>query len=38
LYVILQIALPPADSEDAKKAYHEFEQALDFNPRTGLGA
>jgi curved DNA-binding protein len=37
LYVILQIALPPADSEDAKKAYHEFEQALDFNPRTSLG-
>jgi curved DNA-binding protein len=37
LYVILQIALPPADSEDAKKAYREFEQALDFNPRTGLG-
>jgi curved DNA-binding protein len=37
LFVILQIALPPADSEDAKKAYHEFEQALDFNPRAGLG-
>ncbi len=37
LYVILQIALPAADSEDAKKAYHEFEQALDFNPRAGLG-
>lgn len=37
LYVILQIELPPADSEDAKKAYHEFEQALNFNPRAGLG-
>ena len=37
LFVILQIALPPADSEDAKKAYHEFEQALNFNPRAGLG-
>jgi curved DNA-binding protein len=37
LFVILQIVLPPADSEDAKKAYHEFEQALNFNPRAGLG-
>ena len=37
LYVILQIELPPANSEDAKKAYHEFEQALNFNPRAGLG-
>jgi len=37
LFVILQIALPPADSEDAEKAYRDFEQALDFNPRAGLG-
>jgi curved DNA-binding protein len=37
LFVILQISLPPADSEAAKKAYREFEQALDFNPRASLG-
>ena len=38
LYTVLRITLPPADSEAAKKAYREFQQALDFNPRTGLGA
>ncbi len=37
LYVVLQIALPPADSEAAQKAYREFEQATRFNPRTSLG-
>ena len=37
LYVVLQIALPPADSAAAKKAYREFEQASNFNPRTGMG-
>ena len=37
LYVVLQIALPPADSEPAKQAYREFRQAVDFNPRTKLG-
>ena len=37
LYVILKIALPPAESETAKKAYREFEQARGFNPRTSLG-
>jgi len=36
-YAVLQIALPPADSEAAKQAYREFEQQLDFNPRSGLG-
>jgi len=37
LYAVLQIELPPADSEAAKKAYREFEQATHFNPRTRLG-
>lgn len=37
LYVVLQIALPKADSDPAKEAYHEFQKATDFNPRTHLG-
>ena len=37
LYVILQIALPPADTETAKAAYRELEKALNFNPRARLG-
>lgn len=36
-YVILQIALPSADSEAGKAAYRELEKALKFNPRAGLG-
>ncbi len=37
LYVVLQIALPKADSDQAKRAYAEFRGACDFNPRAGLG-
>ena len=37
LYVVLEIALPRADTEDAKKAYEAFEQAVNFNPRAKLG-
>jgi curved DNA-binding protein len=37
LYVVLQIALPKADTKAAKEAYAEFEKALKFNPRTSLG-
>lgn len=37
LYVVLQVAMPPADSEEAKQAYAGFRQAFDFNPRAGLG-
>ncbi|HWU98127.1 MAG TPA: DnaJ C-terminal domain-containing protein [Oxalicibacterium sp.] len=33
LYVILAIALPPADSEEAKQAYRAMKDAFDFNPR-----
>lgn len=36
-YVVLQIALPPAETEAAKKAYRDFQQAMDFNPREKLG-
>jgi curved DNA-binding protein len=37
LYVVLQIALPPAESAAAKAAYREMEQALKFNPRARMG-
>lgn len=36
-YVIIQIALPAAESEIAKKAYQELKQTLPFNPRAHLG-
>lgn len=36
-YVILAIALPPADTETAKEFYRKMAQELDFNPRTKLG-
>ncbi len=37
LYVVLQIALPPAESEAAKAAYRSLADAVPFNPRAGLG-
>ncbi len=37
LYVVLQIALPPADTAAAKAAYRELERAQPFNPRARLG-
>ena len=37
LYVVLQVALPAADSEASKAAYREMEKALSFNPRARLG-
>jgi curved DNA-binding protein len=37
LYVVLQIALPPASTDAGKAAYREFEKALKFNPRARLG-
>jgi curved DNA-binding protein len=33
LYVILNIVLPPADSEPAKTAYEAMRQVFNFNPR-----
>ncbi|MGD2137329.1 MAG: DnaJ C-terminal domain-containing protein [Gammaproteobacteria bacterium] len=37
LYVVLQVALPPAESEAARAAYRDFERALPFRPRARLG-
>jgi curved DNA-binding protein len=37
LYVVLQIALPPAADEKAKAAYRAFAAALPVNPRASLG-
>ncbi len=37
LYVVLRIALPPADSEQAKQFYQKMQQELAFNPREKLG-
>ncbi|WP_417613924.1 DnaJ C-terminal domain-containing protein [Oceanisphaera sp.] len=37
LYVVLQIALPKADTDAAQKAYEAFEKATEFNPRAHLG-
>ena len=37
LYVILQIALPPADTEQAKELYLEMQRKLGFSPRAKLG-
>ncbi len=36
-YIVLQIALPPANTEAAKAAYQHLQQAFDFNPRQSLG-
>ncbi len=36
-YVMLQIALPAAASEQARAAYRAMAEALPFNPRAGLG-
>ncbi len=37
LYVVVQIVLPPAESEAAKAAYRDLKKALPFNPRAHLG-
>ena len=37
LYVVLQIALPGADTEQAKKLYQQMQEELNFNPRSRLG-
>jgi curved DNA-binding protein len=36
-YVVLQIALPPANDEKAKAAYAALAAAVPFNPRASLG-
>jgi curved DNA-binding protein len=37
LYAVLQIVLPPADSDKARAAYAAFAEAAPFNPRSSLG-
>ncbi len=37
LYVVLQIALPPAKTEEAKNFYRRMSEELQFNPRSKLG-
>jgi len=36
LYVVLQIALPPADTPKRREAYEQMQQEFAFNPRAGL--
>jgi curved DNA-binding protein len=37
LYVILQIVVPPANSDKEKEAYEKMKQSFNFNPRASLG-
>ena len=37
LYVVLQIALPEADTAKAKKLYQQMQDELNFNPRSRMG-
>ena len=36
LYVVLQIALPEANTEQAKKLYQQMQDELNFNPRSRM--
>ena len=36
LYVVLQIALPPADTDSHRRAYEQMKDDFVFNPRAGL--
>jgi curved DNA-binding protein len=38
LYLLIEIALPPADSEAARAAYEQLAKAAPFDPRKNLGA
>ena len=37
LYVVLKIALPPANTDSEKAAYEQMKRTFSFNPRAGLG-
>ena len=37
LYVVLEVTLPRADSEDAKRLYGQMRDELGFNPRAKMG-
>jgi curved DNA-binding protein len=38
LYVVLQVTLPPADTDAAREVYREMQERLAFNPRATIGA
>src|SRR5471032_943393 len=38
LYLLIEIALPPADTDAARAAYEQFAKAAPFDPRKNLGA
>jgi len=38
LYVVLQVSLPPADTERARQAYEQMREDLHFNPRAKMKA
>ena len=37
LYVVLQVSLPPADSDAARALYRQMQDQLAFNPRASMG-
>jgi curved DNA-binding protein len=37
LYAVLQVVLPPANTDKARAAYEAMKRDLDFDPRPGLG-
>ncbi len=37
LYVVIQITLPPADTDTARAFYEKMQQELAFNPRSNMG-
>ena len=37
LYVLLNVVLPPAETESAREVYIEMEKQLAFNPRVNMG-
>jgi curved DNA-binding protein len=37
LFAVVDIVLPSATTAEAKKAYQDFSQALNFNPRKSIG-
>jgi len=37
LYIIIQITLPPAKSDEAKALYKKMQQVLPYNPRSKMG-
>jgi len=37
LYLLLEIALPPADTDAARQAYEQLAKAAPFDPRRHLG-